>query len=282
MEKHSANSAAVFDQNGIGKKNCNTVLKTEQLFFSYGNYVVLQDISFTVCAGTICGLIGPNGSGKTTLIKCVNGLLKPGKGHIMIDHLKVSGMPRKKAARLMAVVPQRTTVIFSFTALQMVVMGRAPVFGRMHVPGPQDYIEAHHILEELSMGHLSGRLFNELSGGEQQMVLIGRALFQDPKILLLDEPTTHLDFKNQFMIMELIKDITRKKNLVTLVALHDPNLALRYCDMITFLKNGRIVLEGPSQSVFNSETLASVYDMAVAVENLSGGFKVIVPGKKNK
>jgi iron complex transport system ATP-binding protein len=177
----------------------------------------------------------------------------------------------------MAVVPQQTTVVFSFTALQMVVMGTAARLGRLKLPSRQDYRDAEKTLEELKIGDLAKRPFNELSGGERQLIILARALFQDTLILLMDEPTSHLDFKNQFMIMDMVREVTQSKKLATVVSLHDPNLAARYCNQMVMLKEGRIYQEGPRETVFGRKTLEAVYGMKVIVENTPQGTSVVTP-----
>jgi iron complex transport system ATP-binding protein len=177
----------------------------------------------------------------------------------------------------MAIVPQQTVVAFSFTTLQMVLMGRTPRFGSIKIPGLQDYDEAYQMLEDLGIAHLAARRFNELSGGEKQMVILARAFFQDARILLFDEPTSHLDFKNQVLIMEVIQEMTRKKNLVTLVTLHDPNLAYRYCERVVMLKQGKVVCKGNREKAFGDHTLSSLYDMNVFIDHTKRGVVMALP-----
>jgi len=252
-------------------------LSVLNLSFDYRRQSVLHNISFTVERGTICGLLGPNASGKTTLLKCINGVLKPKEGQVRVNVSQVRDLSRREIARLMAVVPQQTAVVFAFTALQMVVMGMTARLGKLRLPSKQDYGDAKKTLEELRVGDLSERPFNELSGGERQLVLIARALFQDPHILLLDEPTSHLDFKNQFMIMDMVREVTKIKKLATVISLHDPNLAARYCSQMVMLKEGRIYQEGARETVFEQETLEAVYGMKVIVENTSQGTSIVTP-----
>jgi iron complex transport system ATP-binding protein len=256
------------------------VLSVRNLSFGYGHRPVLQDITFSVERGTICGLLGPNASGKTTLLKCIDGVFTPKDGSVHVEGNSVSHLGRRDVARLMAVVPQQTTVVFSFTALQMVVMGRAARLTRFRLPSTRDYREAEAALDGLGIVDLTGRFFNELSGGEKQLVLLARALFQNTHILLLDEPTSHLDFKNQFMLMDVIRDVTKKKHLATLVSLHDPNLAARYCDRMVMLKAGRLYREGSKDTVFEQDTLEAVYGMKVRIENTSEGALFVAPARR--
>lgn len=253
------------------------ILKVEKLWFDYPGKTVLKDIDFRVAAGAICGLLGPNASGKTTLLKCINGLLSPTRGDIVFDGRAVGSLNRRSIADIMAVVPQLTHVAFSFTAVQMVVMGRIAKTGAFAKPSCKDYRDAHDSLDDLGIGHLADCGFNELSGGEKQMVLLARALFQEPRLLLLDEPTSHLDFRNQHVILEAVRTLTRAKNLTTLVTLHDPNLAARYCTDMVMMKKGRVHHCGDTRTVFVRNTLESVYDMKVSVTSGSQGHYMVVP-----
>ena len=187
------------------------VLKVENLEFSYGRRRILNNINFSVNQGEICGFLGPNGCGKTTLLKCVNRILHPEGGKIKIHGMDTSELSRNKIAGMIAVVPQELHVVFSFTVLQIILMGGTIRYGLSGIPSRKDYLSACEIIEELDIEDLAGRQYNELSGGEKQIVLIARALFQNATIMLLDEPTSHLDFKRQHQIMELIKKITRAR-----------------------------------------------------------------------
>ncbi len=260
-----------------GQNKTGPALSVVSLSFKYRQRPVLHDVTFSVNRGTVCGLLGPNASGKTTLLKCINGILTPHAGQLLVDGDKVNHLTRREIARLMAVVPQQTVVAFSFTTLQIVVMGRAARLGRFRLPSRADYGEAWKVLDELGIGHLAERLFNELSGGEKQLVLLARALFQDADILLLDEPTSHLDFKNQFMLMDTIRAITEEKHIATVISLHDPNLASRYCSHMVLLREGKIYLEGPKASVFEARALEAIYGMDVTVDTISTGASIVSP-----
>lgn len=253
-------------------------LAVEDLGFDYDTQPVLRHIDFSVEPGTICGLLGPNGSGKSTLFKCINGLLKPQKGRVTIGGKCIAQLSRGTIAGIMAVVPQQTTVAFAFSALQMVLMGRASRLGAMGRPSPDDVCDAAAVLNDLGILHLKNRPFNALSGGERQIVLLARALFQAPSILLLDEPTAHLDFKNQYRIMEMVQDLTRRHHLTTLVTLHDPNLAGQYCSQLVMLKQGRIQRKGRTVDVFEEAAIGTLYDMKVSIQNGHRGRWFVMPG----
>jgi iron complex transport system ATP-binding protein len=249
----------------------------ENLEFSYHNEKILSNISFPVNQGEVCGLLGPNGSGKTTLLKCMNGVLRHNAGDIRIQNRRLSEMSRSEIAKWIAMVPQELKVVFSFTVQQIVLMGGSGRFGMAGIPKTQDREQADAVLEELNIGRLAHRRFNELSGGEKQMVLIARALFQKADILLLDEPISHLDFKRQHMIMELIRRITRERNLAILITLHDPNIAGRYCDRLIMLNKGRIFHQGARDDIFHAKSLESVYDMPIRIERTGIGTPFALP-----
>ncbi|WP_419660885.1 putative iron ABC transporter, ATP-binding protein [Desulfosarcina variabilis str. Montpellier] len=253
-------------------------LTVEDLSFDYETLPVLRDIDFSVAPGTICGLLGPNGSGKSTLFKCINGLLKPRQGHVRIGGQRIAQLSRRTIAGIMAVVPQQTTVAFAFSALQMVLMGRASRVGAMGRPSGADARDAAGVLSDLGIPHLKNRPFNALSGGERQIVLLARALFQNPSILLLDEPTAHLDFKNQYRVMDIVQKMTRRHHLTTLITLHDPNLAVRYCSQLVMLKQGRVHRQGTTADVFEQQAIEALYDMNVSIQNGDRGQWFVMPG----
>lgn len=256
------------------------VLEIKDLSFSYGDHAVLHNIDLRVGTASFCGLLGANGSGKTTLMKCINRVLKPDYGEVYILGKPVSHMPRREIAHLTAMVPQQLQLVFGFTVKEMVVMGRSSYMSSSGTPKLSDYRAASQVLKELGISYLENRCFNELSGGERQMVLIARALCQEPRVLLLDEPTAHLDFKNQYLIMELVKDLTVEKHLATLVTLHDPNLAGRFCERLVMLKKGVVVMDGDCHEVFRESTLTEIYDLEVVIEKTEMALPV-TGGKSN-
>lgn len=222
-------------------------------------------------------MLGPNGSGKTTLLKCINGIYKPATGCIKVYNVPLEQLDRQKIARKMSVVPQQTNSVFAFKVADMVVMGRSPKFEIWQTPSPSDRADAIKLLVDLGVGHLAERRFNEISGGERQLVLLARAIFQNTQIMLLDEPTSHLDLKNQVKIIELVKSVTIERGITTIMTLHDPNLALYYCDEVVLLKNGCIMDMGKTNQVLFDENLSSVYELKVNVEVTQRGKKVILP-----
>ncbi|MDD3315611.1 MAG: ABC transporter ATP-binding protein [Syntrophaceticus sp.] len=252
-------------------------LTVEKLTFYYGTSCVLDEVSFSVSSGLICGLLGPNGSGKTTLLKCINGIYKPATGCVKVNNVALDQLDRQEIARKMSVVPQQTNSVFAFKVADMVVMGRSPTFEIWQAPSPSDRVDAVNLLKDLGIGHLAERRFNEISGGERQMVLLARAIFQNTQIMLLDEPTSHLDLKNQVKIIELVKSVTVERGITTIMTLHDPNLALYNCDEVVLLKSGRITGIGKTDQILIDENLSNIYELNVNVEVTQRGKKVIIP-----
>lgn len=252
-------------------------LSVQDLSFSYGSTSILKGISFETGGGSLCALLGPNGSGKTTLLKCICGILTMGSGAVAIGGENTAVMNRSRRSAVIAMVPQQVHVLFPYTVLQMILMARVGQYGRMWTPGTRDHAEAMRILAEVNIPHLGHRVFNELSGGEQQMVLLARALYQEPRVLLLDEPTSHLDFRNQYAVMDRIAGITREKGIISLISMHDPNLAARYCRRMILLRSGSVVGQGGREDVFNAEFLGRLYGLSLTIERTTGGHRIVFP-----
>lgn len=252
-------------------------IMVKNLNFYYGKRKILNNLSFSMGNGCICGLLGPNGSGKTTLLDCINGLNKPKSGEITVSKESIYNMDRKELAKKMSRVPQQTNIVFPFKVIELVVMGKAPYLENWESPGRQDYERATTLLDSLGVETLAERPFNKISGGEKQMVLIARAIFQNAEIMLLDEPTAHLDYKNQFIILDLITKVAKKNNLTVIITLHDPNLAMHCCDEIVMLKKGEIVSWGKTSEILKSDLLSKMYDMDISVDFVSNGTQVIIP-----
>lgn len=232
----------------------------------YGAVKILEEVTFSVRGGELLGILGPNGSGKTTLLRSISRILKPSRGVVLLNDVDVYSLKTVEVARQLAVVPQETTMIFNFTALDIVLMGRNPHIPRFKMEGIRDLNIAKKAMKLTGTLHLASRPITELSGGERQRVIIARALAQEPKVLLLDEPTVHLDINNQLEMMDLISKLCKEKGLIVLAVLHDINLASRYCDSILLLKNGRIVSAGNLDEVLTSENIREVYQVNTIVK----------------
>jgi len=241
------------------------LLEVKNISFSYESVEALKEISFKAKEGEVLGIIGPNGSGKTTLLRCINRVLKPKIGTVLIDGEDLSGWNRKEIAKKIGVVPQYST-IFPFTVFDVVLMGRFPHMRMLGREGPEDLEIVRGAMKLTGTLHLAERPLDELSGGEMQRVVIARALAQQPQVLLMDEPTLHLDISHQLEVLELIGRITRERGLVTVLVSHDLNLASRYCDSLILLNMGKIHSMGSTSEVLTTENIGQIYGVDVQVD----------------
>jgi iron complex transport system ATP-binding protein len=241
------------------------VLAAERVAFGYGTAPVLGDVSVALHAGELVGLIGPNGAGKTTLVRLLAGVVEPRAGRVLLDGGPLAARSRRERARALAFVPQDPRVEFPFTALEIVLMGRAPYLDGLGFAGARDLALARGALEHLELAGLEGRTLDALSGGERQRVFLARALVQEPRVLLLDEPTTHLDVRHQASILEVVRRRVRANGLAALAVLHDLNLAAIACDRLVLLDGGRIAVEGRASDVLTPEHLATAFGARVHV-----------------
>lgn len=251
------------------------MLKVEGLSFSYGDFSV-KDICFEVKEGEILTLLGPNGSGKTTILKNIYGLLKPKARCIFIDGKDFHSLPLRERARLVGYVPQSHYPPFPYTVLDVVVMGLASQLGIFESPREEHYEKALEKLRLLGMEKFKDRQYTRLSGGQLQLVLIARALVQEPKILLLDEPIAHLDFKNQVRILGIVKRLARREGISAVMTLHDPNLASLYSDKIALIKDGKVKALGKPGEILREEMLEEVYGVPICILEFNG-FRIILP-----
>ena len=253
-------------------------LEADQVGFAYGRRAVLDAVSFAVAPGELVGVIGPNGAGKTTLVRLLAGVLAPSTGTVRLDGRALGSYRRRDVARRLAVVPQDAHVQFPFTALEIVLMGRAAHLPRLGFPRARDLAVARAAMERLEVGHLEERPLDHVSGGERQRVLLSRALAQEPDVLLLDEPTTHLDLRHQAGIHEVLRDLVRTRGTAIVSVLHDLNLAAMYCDRLVLLADGRVARMGPPSEVLTAEVLGSAYRTSVYVgPNAATGSLVVLP-----
>ena len=234
-------------------------LEIQGITLAYGHNKVVEDVSFQVMSGEIVGIVGPNGSGKSTIIKALSRVVTPYSGRILINDRDISQIPRRELSILVGVVPQTPVLPSAFTAFEIVLMGRNPHLGLFQYEGPRDVDITWQAMEQTSTQCLAERRIGELSGGEIQCVVIARALAQETQAVLLDEPTANLDISRQIEILDLIKGLCRENRLTVVVALHDLNLAIHYCDRLLLINNGRIHAEGTPAEVINTRNLEQVY-----------------------
>ncbi|RLF16317.1 MAG: heme ABC transporter ATP-binding protein, partial [Thermoprotei archaeon] len=253
------------------------VIKVCGVEFAYDAVKALDGVSLAVDEGEFLGLLGPNGSGKTTLLRCLTGILKPKVGAVLLDGREVLSMKAAEVAKKMAVVPQDTTTTFDFTVLDVVLMGRHPHLGRLGRETEKDLEAVQRAMKLTGVWHLADRSINELSGGEKQRVFIARALAQEPKVLLLDEPTTHLDLNHQLEIMDLLEKLRAEQELTIIAVLHDLNLAARYCSQLVLMSHGRIRAMGPVEEVLREDIIREVYGVEVEVRKhpITGSLYVV-------
>jgi len=252
-------------------------LATKNIHFGYHSSEVLKDVSIEINDGKIASIVGPNGSGKSTLIKCIDHILIPGKGEISVDRINISDLSQMELARHIAYVPQSSLCVFPNTVFDAVIMGRRPDLG--WTGSERDEAVVWNVLGLLGLESLALFPFNELSGGQQQKVLIARALAQETGVILLDEPTSNLDIWHQIDVMEIIHSLVKKQNITAIIAIHDLNMAARYSDTVIMMKHGEIVATGKPESVLNEENLASVYSIEAKIR-CSGDIPHIIPLKK--
>lgn len=249
------------------------MIDTKQLAFSYHNHAnILKDISFQLEGGHFLALLGNNGAGKSTLLKCLNRIIEPQNGMIYIEGQEIKSLKRNQIAQTMAFVAQHNEV-GQMTVFDTVLLGRKPYI-KVN-PTKKDIEITKNILERMELSDYALRYVDELSGGELQKVVLARALAQQPKVLLLDEPTSNLDIYNQHEVMQIAKEIAFQDHILVIVVIHDINLALRYCDRFLFVKDGRVFSFG-DMSTISSETISSVYGVEAKICELEGQKLVLV------
>ncbi|HEY3425434.1 MAG TPA: ABC transporter ATP-binding protein [Negativicutes bacterium] len=244
-------------------------IEVQNLSFGYqGKHDLLQNISFSAAKGEVICLLGPNGTGKTTLLRCLLGINQPVSGSILIDGRDAQSMAHKEKFRHMAYVPQNTTVAFSYTVSDLVFMGRHPHVDYFSNPSEQDMTITVKALEQLNIAHLADRYFDELSGGERQMVLIARALAQQAELLIMDEPTSALDYGNQVKILKLIQALSRAGYTV-IMSSHYPSHAFLVANKVLLMRNGKLLDSGHPDQVVTAENLTKLYSTEIRVAMIS-------------
>lgn len=256
------------------------------LNFSYNNIPTLQNIDLEIVAGNILAIVGQNGSGKTTLLRAISGLIKPTKGAVFLDLNNLAKMSYKEIAQYIATIEQEIRVAFDFTVEQIIELGRTPhrkIFGLSNTPEDRNIIEKAMI--QTDTRQFANRSLFTLSSGERQRVWLAMALAQEPQVLLLDEPTSHIDIHYQIEILDIIQNLANQQHLTIIMATHDLNLAAYYANYIALLKKGQLVSVGTPEQVLTKEAIDNTFQTDVSIIQIPGkdGVSMIIPSKiKNR
>lgn len=254
------------------------MIEVKELSFSYPRLDVLKKLSFVIDRGKLVTVLGPNGVGKSTLFKCILGLHKNYTGSILINQTNSKSMSPKTRSEWLAYIPQSHLTSFDYSVLEMVVMGTSGSISKLSTPGHLQYEIAYHALEQVGLQDLSNRSFKRLSGGEQQLVLIARALAQQSKVFIMDEPISNLDYGNQHRVMTHIKALT-DAGYTILLSSHNPQDAMLYSDQILALFHGKIIADGVPREVLDQALMEKLYQTPVDILAVSGE-QIILPRSK--
>ena len=249
-------------------------IKIDGLEFGYSSVPVLHDVVLDLDGPQFVSIIGPNGVGKSTLIHCMNKVLKPNSGTVMLNDTDVSEMKLKEVAKIVGYVPYTSSDTFPLTVVDTVLMGRSPHTGWR--PKEKDLEIVYNILKMLSIDHLADRAFNELSAGQHQKVMLARGLAQDPQILLLDEPTSNLDIRHQLEVTSILKELSSHKDMLVIMISHDINIASKFSDKMILLKGGSIYAAGTPEEVITEDNIRDVYGVESEVITSGGRPHVIL------
>lgn len=251
-------------------------LVLEDVAVALGPRAVLAGVDLTVAPGEVVGLLGRNGAGKTTLLRVATGALAPDRGRVLFEGVPVAGIDRRTRARCVALVPQDTQVPFPFTAAEVALMGRTPHLGFLGFESPHDLEVARAALDRMGVAALADRNVQELSGGERQLVVVARALAQEPRLLLLDEPTAFLDLRHRLLVLGVVRALAAAGGSALVVS-HDLGVAARTCDRVALLEGGRILAIGTPREVLRPDTLRAAFGIEAEVLLGADGVPVVVP-----
>ncbi len=256
------------------------MLHIKNLYYSYKEKPVLKDINFDLVPGEILGILGPNGCGKTTLLGNLNKNFHPKGGCVMIGDTDLEDIKKKEIAREIAVIPQSNEIKFSFTVREIVSMGRMPFQQSFQGESTNDIEIIDNAIEKTGISEMANRYVNTMSGGERQKVIIARAMAQTPKILLMDEPTLHLDISAQFDVLDMIHALSRKEGLTVVIVSHDLPMIARYCDRIIMIHDHKIHSIGKTEDVLTPENMRTVFgvDAELSKDSKNGSTTVILHG----
>jgi iron complex transport system ATP-binding protein len=261
----------------MNKTQTNPALKVTGLSVNYEKRLALQNINFEVCPGQILGIIGPNGAGKTTLIRALSGVIPFSHGQIIVNDKDLQHLSPVERARMLAVVPQARSLPPAFTAWETVLLGRTPYLNWFGQTSAIDEDDARLAMQQTDTLDLAERRVGELSGGEQQRLLLARALAQGAPILLLDEPITHLDLQYQVHFLELVKKLAKEQNLTVVIALHDLNMVARYTDQVLLLVKGEQKAFGRTGIILKEQLLSDAFNLAIETHQLDSSKKIFLP-----
>ena len=242
------------------------MIEVKNLSFAYGKREILRDVSFKAESGEIVGILGNNGAGKSTLVTCLNHILKPKSGKIILNGKDAETLSKRELAQYISYVAQKNEQTQT-TVFDSVLLGRKPYI-KWSI-GQEDIAVCDEIIERVGLSEMKLRALDELSGGELQKVMLARALVQQPKVMLLDEPTSNLDPKNQYEMMKLVRQVADEKNITVLVVIHDLSLAMRFCDKFLLMKDGKVFTYGDA-GVLTDDNIYPVYGMHAYIEKLHG------------
>lgn len=253
------------------------VLSIQGVKFAYQeNKTVLDYFSMEIECGSITAILGPNGTGKTTLLNTILGLIKPQQGEIYLNGRSIELFSRRQLSKIIGLVPQSEYIPFNFSVYEYVLLGRTPHMGIFNMPSKEDRLITNQVLESLNLIALKHRPVPDLSGGERQMVLLARALAQEPKILLLDEPTSHLDLSNTGAILKILKKLARE-NVTVIFTTHDPQAVSYTANQLVLMLHGKVLAAGQTTHVLTSEMLSQTYGTTVLVEEIKDRKVVLLP-----
>jgi len=237
------------------------MLAVKDLSFKYKERPVLEDVDLEIRKGEVIGILGPNGCGKTTLLKLLNRNLHPQEGKVLLEGTDLEGMSKRRIARHIAVVPQSNEIRFAFTVRDIVSMGRMPFLDRFQGESAEDIRIVDEAMERTNIKEFADRAINTMSGGERQRVIIARALAQRPEVILLDEPTLHLDINHQFEVLDLVHELSRKEGLTVVIVSHDLPMVVKYCDRMVLIHDHRVHAVGPPEEVLTRENMRTVFNI---------------------
>ena len=247
-------------------------IETSEISKSYDDTKILQDVSIRVQNNQFVGIIGPNGSGKSTFLKCIYRVLKPDHGAVYVDGQELLKMPVKESAKKIAVVAQHNYYNFDFKIEEVVMMGRSPHKKAMERDNAEDDRIVNECIEKVGMTRFKGRSFSTLSGGEQQRIILARALAQQTPCIILDEPTNHLDIKYQLQLLDIVKDL----DVTVISAIHDLNIAAMYCDYLYAMQDGDIIASGTPREILTADLVRRLYEVEADVAPDPNGFVHVI------